>query len=270
MRKKRVVFLISLIAVISFAAERCWNYFSCNPAEYNVKRAEKLVDDIFVFVSYVEGDNGVDGPYYCGARWTLQYGVTVKPNGSLVKKNDKPITNVQAKEWSVYHLKKRVIPFFKYFNKRKLSDEEIYMTALFMYNVGGEQVTGYNIKGEKTGRASTYFNAIQAGKSKSDCINCMTGFRKSGGRRANGLLKRHWVTGAIGLGIIDADNVKDLVPCGFYTTKNFGNYYWLDKNRRMIMKNDFYQLRYDDISINTFFKMNKAQSGQKSVASILP
>ena len=273
MRKKRVVFLISLIAVISFAVltERCWNYFSnSNAAEYNVKRAEKLVDDIFLFVAYVEGDDGVNGPYNCGARWTLQYGVTVKPDGSFVKKNDKPISNAKAKEWSVYHIKKRVIPFFKYFDERKLSDEEIYMTAMFMYNVGGEQVTGYNLKGVKVGKASKYFEAIQAGRSESYCINCMTGFRKSAGRRANGLLKRHWVTGAIGLGIIDVDNVKDLRPCHFYVTKNFGNYYWLDKRRRMIMKNNFYQLRYDDITINAFFNMNEAREGQKSVASILP
>ena len=90
----------------------------------------------------------------------MQYGVTVKPDGSFVKKNDKPISNAKAKDWSVYHIKNRVIPFFQYFDERKLTDEEIYMTAMFMYNIGGEQVTGYNLKGLRVGKASKYFEAI--------------------------------------------------------------------------------------------------------------
>ena len=271
MRKKRIVFLISLLVVIGciLLLTRAENN-KLSASEYNVKRAEKLVDDIFLFVAYVEGDDGVNGPYNCGARWTLQYGVTVKPDGSLVKKNDKPISNAKAKDWSVYHIKNRVIPFFQYFDERKLTDEEIYMTAMFMYNIGGEQVTGYNLKGLKVGKASKYFEAINSGKSVSYCANCMTGFRKSAGRRANGLLKRHWVAGAIGMGIINTKNVKDLVPCQFYATKNFGNYYWLDKRRNLIKKQDLFQLRYDDITTNAFFNMNEARGKQKSLAQILP
>ena len=86
----------------------------------------------------------------------------------------------------------------------------------------------------------------------------MTEYRKSAGKRANGLLKRHWVQGAAYLGILTANNIGDLEPRKFYQTKNFGNYYWVDKERQPIAdENGFYKLRYDDVTINTFFNMNE-------------
>ena len=270
---KRLMLLIISVGIIIATIATVWAFHDqekLSPADYNVKRAEQLVDDIFVFVAYVEGDKGIDKPYYCGARWTQQYGITIKPNGCLIKKNDKPISNAKAKEWAVCHISKRVIPFFKYFDKRKMTDEEIYMTAMFMYNIGGETVTGKNLDGTIAGSPSRFFTEMNAGKDVEDCIDYMTGYRRSGGKRANGLLKRHWVAGAIGLGIINTQNVLELRPTQFYNTKNFGNYYFLNKKRQMIEKNGYYRLRYDDITINAFFNMNEAKNSQKSVRDILP
>ena len=71
------------------------------------------------------------------------------------------------------------------------------------------------------------------------------------------------------MGILNAENILDLRPEQFYKTKNFGNYYWLNKKRQMIEKGGLYQLRYDDITINAFFNMNQAGDGQKSVRDII-
>ena len=88
----------------------------------------------------------------------------------------------------------------------------------------------------------------------------MTEYRRSAGKRANGLLKRHWVQGAAYLGILTAKNIGDLEPRKFYQTKNFGNYYWLDKKRELTKdKSGFYKLRFDDMTVNTFFNLNEGK-----------
>ena len=237
--------------------------------EYNLQRADELIEDIFTFVAYTEGDKGQGKPYYCGARWTTWYGVTVKPDGSRVKKNDPVIPKATGKEWCLHHLRCYVIPFFTYFDGRKLSDQEIIASALFIYNVGGENVTGYNKDGIAVGKRSCFLDAVNNGKSAEYCVNCLTGFRSSGGKRANGLLKRHWVEGAVYLGILNSENVLTLCPTKFYETHNMGNYYWLDKRKNIVKRNDFCQLRFDDTTIKTFFRMNKAKNGQRSVKDII-
>lgn len=238
-------------------------------AEYNVSRAEELMEDIFRFTALIEGDKGEGKPYFCGARWTMWYGSTVKPDGTRIKRNDKPVPRQVGKEWCYSHYRKQVFPFFRHFTRR-LTDEQIIGTALFIYNVGGEIVSGYNLKGEKVGEPSRFLLAVNKGKSDDYCVNCMTRYRKSAGKRANGLLKRHWVQGAAYKGLLTAENIMCLKPAKFYLTKNFGNYYWLNGRRRMIEKDGLYQLRFDSITVSTFFRMNKATSKEKSVASIIP
>ena len=259
-----IAVIVAIMAIVVVIPKRDKDFGSLN-----VQRAEKLAEDVFPFIALIEGDNGCNGAYYCGARWTVQYGVTVKPDGSFVKKGNK-VSNADAKKWCIHHIKKRVVPFFVHFDKRKLTDNEILMAMLFIYNVGGEAVTGYDLLGNKRSEPCRFFHALNDGKNIEYVANCMTGFRKSAGRRANGLLKRHWVAGAVGMGILTEDNVKDLKPCQFYVTKNLGNYYFLDKKRNLIKKNDLFQLRYDDITINCFFNMNEAKDGEKSLRDIIP
>lgn len=228
----------------------------------NVARADALSEDIFSFVCLVEGGilNEKTGENYnCGARWTTWYGVTTTPDGKLLKKGQR-ISKATAKEWAFYHLRKNVYPFLAYFD-HKLTDEQIIGICLFAYNVGGEALTGYSAEGEKIKEPCEFFIAVNNGDAPEECVNKMTEYRKSAGKRANGLLKRHWVQGAAYLGILTARNISDLEPRKFYQTKNFGNYYWVDKEREpQADKYGFYRLRFDDVTVNTFFNMNEGDT----------
>lgn len=224
----------------------------------NVARADALSEDIFSFICLVEGGvlKKTGENYHCGARWTTWYGVTTTPDGKFLKKGQ-IIPKAQAKAWSFEHLHKHVYPFLKYFS-HKLSDEQIIGICLFVYNVGGEALTGYSADGEHVKEPCEFFKAVNNGLAPEECVNKMTEYRKSAGKRANGLLKRHWVQGAAYLGILTANNIGDLEPRKFYQTKNFGNYYWVDKERQPVAdENGFYKLRYDDATVNTFFNMNE-------------
>lgn len=228
----------------------------------NVARANELSEDIFSFICLVEGGivNEKTGEnYHCGARWTTWYGVTTTPDGKLLKKGQR-ISKATAKEWAFYHLRKNVYPFLAYFD-HKLTDEQIIGICLFAYNVGGEALTGYSAEGEKIKEPCEFFIAVNNGDAPEECVNKMTEYRKSAGKRANGLLKRHWVQGAAYLGILTARNISDLEPRKFYQTKNFGNYYWVDKEREpQADKYGFYRLRFDDVTVNTFFNMNEGDA----------
>ena len=116
-------------------------------------------------------------------------------------------------------------------------------------------MTGYSAEGEKIKEPCEFFIAVNNGDAPEECVNKMTEYRKSAGKRANGLLKRHWVQGAAYLGILTSNNIGELEPRKFYQTKNFGNYYWVDKERQPLEdENGFYKMRYDDATVNTFFK----------------
>lgn len=225
----------------------------------NVARADALSEDIFSFICLVEGGvlNEKTGEnYHCGARWTTWYGVTTTPDGKFLKKGQR-IPKATAKAWAFYHLRKNVYPFLAYFD-HKLTDEQIIGICLFAYNVGGEALTGYSVQGEKLKEPCEFFIAVNNGDAPEECVNKMTEYRKSAGKRANGLLKRHWVQGAAYLGILTSNNIGELEPRKFYQTKNFGNYYWVDKERQPLEdENGFYKMRYDDATVNTFFNMNE-------------
>ena len=228
----------------------------------NVARANELSEDIFSFICLVEGGivNEKTGEnYHCGARWTTWYGVTTTPDGKFLKKGQR-ISKATAKEWAFEHLRKHVYPFLSHFT-RKLTDEQIIGVCLFIYNVGGEALTGYSADGEKVKEPCEFFISVNKNEDPETCVNKMTEYRKSAGKRANGLLKRHWVQGAAYLGILTARNISDLEPRKFYQTKNFGNYYWVDKEREpQADKYGFYRLRFDDVTVNTFFNMNEGDA----------
>lgn len=228
----------------------------------NVARANELSEDIFSFICLVEGGivNEKTGEnYHCGARWTTWYGVTTTPDGKFLKKGQR-IPKATAKAWAFEHLRKHVYPFLSYFT-RKLTDEQIIGVCLFIYNVGGEALTGYSADGEKVKEPCEFFISVNKNEDPETCVNKMTEYRKSAGKRANGLLKRHWVQGAAYLGILTARNISDLEPRKFYQTKNFGNYYWVDKERQpQADKYGFYRLRFDDVTVNTFFNMNEGDT----------
>lgn len=228
----------------------------------NVARANELSEDIFSFICLVEGGivNEKTGEnYHCGARWTTWYGVTTTPDGKFLKKGQR-IPKATAKAWAFEHLRKHVYPFLSHFT-RKLTDEQIIGVCLFIYNVGGEALTGYSADGEKVKEPCEFFISVNKNENPETCVNKMTEYRKSAGKRANGLLKRHWVQGAAYLGILTARNISDLEPRKFYQTKNFGNYYWVDKEREpQADKYGFYRLRFDDVTVNTFFNMNEGDA----------
>ncbi len=228
----------------------------------NVARANELSEDIFSFICLVEGGivNEKTGEnYHCGARWTTWYGVTTTPDGKFLKKGQR-IPKATAKAWAFEHLRKHVYPFLSHFT-RKLTDEQIIGVCLFIYNVGGEALTGYSADGEKVKEPCEFFISVNKNEDPETCVNKMTEYRKSAGKRANGLLKRHWVQGAAYLGILTARNISDLEPRKFYQTKNFGNYYWVDKEREpQADKYGFYRLRFDDVTVNTFFNMNEGDA----------
>lgn len=237
-------------------------------AAYNECRANELSEEFFSFVALCEGKKGENRAYNCGARWTLPYGVTVYKDGRLVKKGDR-CSLAEAKELSQFHVQHRIVPFLRYVTK-KMSDEEILGTMLFIYNVGGEQFSGHDINGSRKAKPSCVLNAINAGKDGQYVANCMTRFRRSAGKRANGLLKARWVQGAVYNGILTSKNVQDLVPEKFYRTRNLGNYYKLDSRRRLVEKDGLYQLRYDEEIVNLFFKMNSPKGKELTVAQIMP
>lgn len=228
----------------------------------NVARANELSEDIFSFICLVEGGivNEKTGEnYHCGARWTTWYGVTTTPDGKFLKKGQR-IPKATAKAWAFEHLRKHVYPFLSHFT-RKLTDEQIIGVCLFIYNVGGEALTGYSADGEKVKEPCEFFISVNKNDAPETCVNKMTEYRKSAGKRANGLLKRHWVQGAAYLGILTARNISDLEPRKFYQTKNLGNYYWVDKERQpQADKYGFYRLRFDDVTVNTFFNMNEGDA----------
>lgn len=283
--KKLLLFATLVVLVVSCSTNQS-DPEDVSAADYNVRRANELCDEVFGFLPLIEGGTRADGCAYYdqdvrtltssghpnarlveGGRWTTWYGITVKPDGYFLKPYEK-ISREKAACWAKEHLRQKVFPFFCYF-KRKLTDEQIIGTALFMYNVGGEAVTGYSLEGVCQGDPSRFLIAINNGKDDDVCVNCMTRYRKSGGRRATGLLKRHWVQGGAFKGILTSENIRPLRPVWFYETKNLGNYYWLDRRRELVERDGLYQLRYDKTTIECFFSMNVAHEGQQKVEDLL-
>ena len=171
------------------------------------------LDDMVVCVALTEGF--YQEPYHCGARWTVGYGTTILPDGFPVTKETKRVNKDQAKEYVYSHLDQHVKPFLKYV-ERELSSEEMITTCLFVYNIGGENFSGYDEDGNLCGEPSQYLLALNNYEDAEECARKLTGFRSSNGKFAPGLLKRHWVEAAIFLGKITIDDILMLKPERFY------------------------------------------------------
>ncbi len=263
--------LASAIIIMAVFLLRCNNQESAdrqNPesiCQKNLERCERLENEMLVCIAFVE--DFISKPYFCGARWTIGYGSTVLADGKRVTKKTPAISKAKAKNLTLSHIRKHIYPFFKYV-KRELSDEEILGTVMFIYNIGGENFSGYDEKHNKIPgkKASSFLTAVNKGERGIDCATKMTGFCASGNKRANGLLKRHWVQGAVFCGILTPQMLLDLQPAKFYKTKNMGNYYYLDKKRNIIREDGFYCLNFDESIQRVFIKMN---AGKKKTADIL-
>lgn len=217
---------------------------------------EECKEDALICTAYLEGF--YEKPYFCGARWTIGYGSTIYPEGDRVTRKSAPIDKNYAKECVFAHFDKHVKPFILDYVKRELTHEEMLGIELFIYNVGGERFSGHSVSGEETGTPSEFLKAINQGESALETAKKMTGFRKSGGRRANGLLKRHWVVAGIYTGIITPDEILNLRPEMFYSSKVA---FYYDE-----MKGDFWDYNFRNVKVSQFIRKNV---GEKNVRAII-
>lgn len=216
---------------------------------------EECKDDILICIAYVEGFH--EKPYFCGARWTIGYGSTVYPEGDRVTRQSTPIDKEYAKECVFAHLDNHVKPFILSHVERKLTREEMLGVELFIYNVGGEHFSGYDKDGESVGEASEFLKAINRGDDVLETAKKMTGFRKSAGRVAKGLLKRHWVVAGIYTGVITPKEILELEPELFYRPKV--NFYYNE------MKGDFWNYDFANTKIIKFIKDNLGTSTVRAI-----
>lgn len=268
---KKVFFIVVAVAVIMIMVScgesregysvRPYNYDNRTAAEYNVDRAMELVrlDSMLLVIAFTEGVEGVGHPYFAGSRWTTAYGVTVRPDGRPIKRGEY-IPLDSAKVWAGYHLRERVVPFFKFFDQRRLSDAQIYAVADLIYNIGGERFTGMNLSGKQIYESSQCFEAVRSGASDEECIALMTRFRRAGGKLATGLLKRRWIEASLYTGALTPTTIMDLQPTKFYN-KSVSDFYVVDAKSRPIMHQGNYQLRLDDGTVSDFLMEQKPVNG---------
>ena len=216
---------------------------------------ERVQDDMFTCIAYIEGFR--EKPYHCGAKWTIGYGSTVYPDGKRVTRKSKPISKSYAKECVYAHLDKYVKPFIMDHVKRELSDEEMLGIALFIYNVGGENFSGYDKDGKVVGKASSFLKSINRNDNSLETAKKMTGFRRSAGKRANGLLKRHWVVAGLYTGILTPNDILDLQPELFYKP-NEAFYY---KKRG----GDFWEYNFKTAKVEQFKRNNTSKKNVRAI-----
>jgi GH24 family phage-related lysozyme (muramidase) len=213
-------------------------------------------------------------PYYDGcARWTIGYGTTIYPNGDRVTSKDKEISKEFAKECVFSHCDQHVWPWIEKYVTRELTPSEMLGTCMFIYNVGGENFAARDADGNAlkkcTGRGknkkiveltpSCFLQAINNNDDAVETAEKMTGFRSAGGKMARGLLKRHWVQGAIYLGLLNPFNVNFLEPGGFYGSSV--DYYYTSQ------KGDFWKYDFSRNKIKEFIRDNS--SINKNVLAII-
>ena len=223
---------------------------------HNTNCYEECKEDILICIAYVEGFR--EKPYFCGARWTIGYGTTVYPDGDRVTSKSAPIDKEYAKQCVFAHLDNHVKPFILKHVKRKLTHEEMLGIELFIYNVGGELFSGYDKDDNVVGDSSEFLKAINRGDDVLETAKKMTGFRKSAGKIANGLLKRHWVVAGIYTGVITPKDILELQPELFYRPKVA---FYYDE-----MKGDFWEYNFKNSKILQFIMNNL---GPESVRAII-
>lgn len=243
-------------------------------AQNNMQKIAKNQAAIMTAIAYVEGFS--DKPYFCGAKQTIGYGSTVYPDGSRVKKTDKAISCrlpvkyykgaefKKGREYVKHHLENEVYPFIKNYVTRELSAEELLGTVLFVYNVGGESFSGHKKNGTSSGKASAFLQSLNSGEESAvDCAKKMTGFRAMNGKRANGLLKRHWVAMGLFTGKLEAADLLKLKAAGFYDIKDMSFFYKKSAGRN----SGYWEPDFSPEKINKFLTLQT--SAEENTAAIL-
>lgn len=193
-----------------------------NPyAVENMKKCEEVIEDVVFFIFYQEGFKHKvynDNPHNpAKGTLTIGPGLTSYSNGRKVKKGDPDMSIATGEQEVIKFLRKHVFPAMCWVEK-KMSTEEIIAISSFVYNVGMESFCHYHSDGTYApeGFNSKLLESLNNGDSPMHLARYLTGFRNSGGCRANGLLKRHWVEGAILMKALTIDDLLDCEPEKFY------------------------------------------------------
>ena len=265
-KKKHSNYLFMAIAVTAIALtvnfSKTVDVDQRTVAEKNMAKLEKIEGETFKWIAYVEDFHAKI--YHCGAEWTGGYGSTKHESGRKVKKTDADFDKAYSKKCVIAHLRREVYPFIERYVTRELTEDQLIGTCLFIYNVGGGAFSGYNINGKRVGKPSEFLKAVNNGENPYKCATKMTGFRKSAGKLAKGLLKRHWVGGAKYCGILTTDNIMGLKPAFFYEEKDLGFYFQDGKAQ----KDGYYNPNFDDETVSLFLTRNEDTA--HNTASILP
>lgn len=244
-------------------------------AQRNMQNIAKIQAEIMTAIAYVEGFS--DKPYFCGAKQTIGYGSTYYPNGEAVGKNDKAISCKlpvkyykgaefkKGREYVCHHLQKEVYPFIEKYVTRDLSKNELLGVVLFVYNVGGENFSGHKKNGKVCGKESAFLQALNKGDALEDCAVKMTGFRAMNGKRANGLLKRHWVAMALFCDKISAQDLLKLKATGFYDIKDLSFFYKKEAKTAA----DYWEPDFSAKKIKQFLLEQAATGEEKGTKNIL-
>lgn len=244
-------------AVIAVTAVICAIKFAPRPQEtpiINVPEAnrltfEKCQDDILICIAFVE--NFVSIPYKDNTGYTIGYGTQYYPDGSSVKKNDRPISKEFAKECVLAHCEKRIWPWIEKYVTRSLSEEEMLGTVLFIYNIGGENFSGHKANGKQSKAPSSFLVSLNRGDLNFATARKMTGFSRVGQQRANGLLKRHWVESSLFLGYLKPQDLLKLEPAKFYNQPL--TFYYVQNNPE---QDGFWNYNHSRQSVEKFKDIN--------------
>ena len=262
---KKMINLIILAVICAVIAINLFHACTPTPSPEEVKAQneatyEACKEDLLTCIAFVEGFKSK--PYFCGAKWTIGYGTTVFPKGTRVTKKAKPISKDYAKECVFAHCDKRIKPFILKYVTRVLDKEEMLGTCLFVYNVGGEQFSGYRENGKKVRKESAFLTSLNKDDDRLETCQKMTGFRASAGKRANGLLKRHWIQSAIFMGILTPEDLMNMKPAGFYQQKVSFYYDNLKAN-----KDGYWEYNFSPEKVKKFVKQNS--NAKNNVRAIL-
>lgn len=239
-----------------------------NPhAAANIKKCEEVIEDVVFFIFYQEGFKHKaynDNPHNLAkGTMTIGPGLTSYSDGRKVKKGDPDMSIATGEQEVIKFLRKHVFPAMCWVEK-KMSAEEIIAISSFVYNVGMESFCHYHSDGTYApeGFNSALLKGLNNGASAKQLARYLTGFRNSGGCRANGLLKRHWVEGAILIGALTIADLLDCEPEKFYG-KDVKFYFGRTKPN----KDDYFTPNFSENTIKEFKKHNYSKT--KSLRCVL-
>lgn len=205
---KQVLYVLVLLtsAWLLYLNNRTTTGTSGSEETYNVSCTDadsQLMEELLICIAYTE--NFYAEPYFCGAKWTAGYGSTIDVYGNRITPSYGRVSKEFAKQCVFTHLRKRVFPYVRRYVKRPLTKSEFLGCCLFVYGAGNGNFA-----------KSAFLKAVNRGETPYQCARKMTGFTKSAGKRANGLLKRYWIVGAIYCGYLTPSDLKQMRPAGMY------------------------------------------------------